>query len=139
MIHGLLTAAYALESRRIGVSAADFPPLARTVEDIIHSDSEFHVLIDDGAIVGVIELEPPREPADAGVIASLAVAPVALRRGFGRALVAHALDHIPGRLLVSTAAANRPAIALYEAHGFRVRRRYRSPEGLPLVDLTLKR
>jgi ribosomal protein S18 acetylase RimI-like enzyme len=63
-----------------------------------------------------VGLEPE---GDALRIARLMVAPAAQRRGLGRAAVALALARAGGRaVVVSTGAANVPALALYEGAGF---------------------
>ena len=69
-------------------------------------------------------------------IARLMVAPAAQRRGLGRAGVALALERAAGApVVVSTGAANAPAIALYQGLGFvRVGER-RVPGDVLVVDL----
>jgi ribosomal protein S18 acetylase RimI-like enzyme len=73
---------------------------------------------------------------DALRIARLAVAPSAQRRGLGRAAVALAIARAGARaVVVSTGAANAPALALYEGAGF-VRFAERTvPGGVRVVDL----
>jgi ribosomal protein S18 acetylase RimI-like enzyme len=80
-----------------------------------------------------VGLEPE---VDALRIARLMVAPATQRRGLGRAAVALALARAGGRaVVVSTGAANAPALALYEAAGF-VRVGERTvPGGVRVVDL----
>lgn len=127
----LLVAAYTVEARLIGV--ADFAPLRRTAEDIAAAPSTFFGSSADGRLVAVAELEElGREAMN---IASFAVHPTAFRRGFGHRLLRHVLESEgSGRVTVSTAAANRPAIALYEKEGFTVSRRW-GIEGIDMVTL----
>ena len=70
------------------------------------------------------------------MIARLFVAPGALRRGVGTALVRRALDEAGGRRVrVGTAAANVPALALYRRLGFRRHREREPATGLAYVEL----
>lgn len=118
------------------IGAEDFPPLGRTVEDFMASDNQFFVYHRDGLVCGVIELElPSGGDSDGTLIASLGVSPDAFRRGIGRALAAHAIKMTEGKVFVSTAELNEPAIRLYESLGFSVRRRYTAADGTPLVEL----
>jgi ribosomal protein S18 acetylase RimI-like enzyme len=71
-----------------------------------------------GELLGAVGLEHLSE--DELLIARLFVAPSAFRRGVGTALVRRALSVARGRRVrVGTAAANLPALALYEGLGFR--------------------
>ena len=71
-----------------------------------------------------------------GYLQRVAVDPTARRLGFGRALVADALQwlqrHDVGRTLVNTQLDNHRAVALYESCGFR-----RLPVGLCVLGRTL--
>jgi ribosomal protein S18 acetylase RimI-like enzyme len=85
----------------------------------------------------VVGLEPE---GDALRIARLAVAPAAQRRGQGRAAVALALARAQGSaVVVSTGAANAPALALYEGAGFARVGERTVPGGVRVVDLRRER
>lgn len=129
-IHRVLQAAYLAEAAILGV--AHFPPLARSAVDIAGSDSLYFGYLEENLLLGVIELE---QVPDHPLIASLGVLPGAFRRGIGRALVLHAVGHAGEALRVATGAANLPAIRLYEALGFGIRRRYATPDGVAMVEL----
>ncbi len=130
----MLHEAYVTEAALVG--AEDFPPLGRTVEDFMASDNQFFAYHRDGLVCGVIELELlSGGDSDGTLIASLGVSPDAFRRGIGRALAEHALQLAQGKLCVSTAELNEPAIRLYQSVGFAVRRRYTAADGTPLVEL----
>jgi ribosomal protein S18 acetylase RimI-like enzyme len=69
-------------------------------------------------------------------IARLAVAPSAQRRGLGRAAVALAIARAGARaVVVSTGAANAPALALYEGAGFVAFAERIVPGDVVVVDL----
>jgi ribosomal protein S18 acetylase RimI-like enzyme len=131
-IRVLLIAAYTVEAQRIG--ASNFPPLRRTAEHIARCGSRFFGRFAGNALVAVAEVEPASgTPSN---IAGFAVHPSAFRRGHGAALLRHVLESLdPGPVTVSTASANEPAIRLYEAHGFRIVRRWSAPDGFDLVTL----
>ncbi|MCW3050549.1 MAG: hypothetical protein JWO74_4833 [Solirubrobacterales bacterium] len=86
-----------------------------------------------GELVGAVGVE---DAGEALLIARLMVHPDAMRRGVGTALVQRVLARADGRAVhAGTAAANAPALALYERLGFRwVGERSVGP-GLAYVDL----
>ena len=109
-------AAYAVEARLIGYP--HLPPAHETLAALQVCGAEVWLCEDGGELLGVVGLEHVSE--DEVLIARLFVAPSAFRRGVGTALVGHALAAARGRRVrVGTAAANRPALALYERLGFR--------------------
>jgi ribosomal protein S18 acetylase RimI-like enzyme len=80
-------------------------------------------LDDTGTVVGFVKYQP-----SSGYLASLYVAPAAGGRGWGRALLAYALDAMPGRdVVLWVFQANDRARGLYERAGFH-------PDGTPLTD-----
>jgi len=119
---------YASEARLIGIDA--LPAQHETVDDL--RAEMLWVAEDDGTPAGLLGLEDGGDLA----IARLVVAPQSRRRGIGRALARHALALAGDRAVrVGTAAANLPALALYESLGFeRVGRRVVGA-GIAYVDL----
>jgi len=121
-------AGYAVEARLLGV--AWLPPQRETIGDL--SDEQIWVADEDGAVAGVLGVHE----ADELEIARLVVAPQRMRRGIGRALARHALALAGDRAIrVGTAAANRPALALYASLGFERVGRRTVGDGLAYVDL----
>ncbi len=49
--------------------------------------------------------------------------PPSQRRGIGRALLRHAIDHAGSPFTLEVLEGNEPAMQLYLSHGFRIRRR----------------
>jgi ribosomal protein S18 acetylase RimI-like enzyme len=117
----VLLDSYSVEARLIG--ADDFPPLRRQSDDIRRSASTFYGGSWGGRLVAVAEIE---ESEDGSVnIAGFVVHPEAFRRGIGSRLLRHVMAELgAASFTVSTAASNRPAIALYGKHGFRLQRRW---------------
>lgn len=134
-IRGLFRRSYRVEAELIG--AEDFPPLGRTTEDIRGSGSRFLGAFDGPRLVAVVEytLDDGHLSVD-----NLAVDPACFRRGWGRRLLAALFDSEDWRTAsIETAAANRPAIALYEKAGFALGRRWQTGEGIEKVALALER
>ena len=129
-IRELARTAYEVEADLIGTP--DFPPLRRTAAGIRRSSTEFYGIYQDSQLQALVELE-----ATPGfvTIASLAVSPGRHRRGLGQRLLRFVIASFGRReLRVSTAAANAPARALYEKHGFTELPACRAVEGYELVN-----
>ena len=108
-------AAYAVEARLMGFDG--LPPARETLAELQACGEELWLCEEDGRLVGAVGLEDAR---GALVIARLFVAPEAMRRGVGRALVRRAVARAHGRpVRTGTGAANAPALALYTQLGFR--------------------
>jgi GNAT superfamily N-acetyltransferase len=72
---------------------------------------------EDGHIVGMLAISTD---ADGGWVDHLYLAPDAVRRGIGAALLHHALARLPRPVRLYTFAANQGARRFYERHGFTV-------------------
>jgi ribosomal protein S18 acetylase RimI-like enzyme len=115
-LHAVQMRAYAQEAVLLG--ATFFPPLERTVEDVMTCTEAFVAAFAGDAIVGAISMEPDGEGLGMN-IASLVVEPRFQRQGIGRRLLDAALaTHGMGEMTVQTGARNLPALALYEQVGF---------------------
>jgi ribosomal protein S18 acetylase RimI-like enzyme len=135
-IRQIMFDAYSVEAAILGVE--NFVPLHRTVNHIARTDASFLGISMDGTLVAVAEVE--RGEGRQIHIGSLVVRPSHFRKGLGSALVRHILEtHGDGDITVSTGAANRPAIQLYETHSFEEHRRWQTPDGIPMITLLRKR
>ena len=115
-IHGVQMLAYAQEAVLIGVSY--FPPLGRTVQDVMGSSELFIGAFEEDELVGAVSL-CHNEEKSAINIASLVVHPKHQRRGIGLQLLRYAIDEFgSSAITVQTAAANKPAVSLYAHCGF---------------------
>ncbi len=105
-------AAYQIEADLIGFDG--IPQLTETAEHVrTLTDMQWRGMFDGGLLLGIIAWDERDGEVD---IDRLAVHPDAARRGYGRALV----QSVPQdrHTIVSTGAANRPAVSLYEKEGF---------------------
>jgi ribosomal protein S18 acetylase RimI-like enzyme len=108
---------------------ADYPLAEAFLRDrLTNNESVIFLAVDPatGAGLGFVQLYPSFSSIAARriwILNDLFVAPAARRRGIGRALLDAARDHALAtgakRLVLSTAAANRQARALYEAYGYK--------------------
>ena len=130
-IVGLQRASYALEAELIGTY--DLPPLKETPAQLAQTRETFLGAFDPD-LVGAVSYRRRWGTLD---IHRLVVHPSALRRGVASTLLA-ALPSAR-RTVVSTAAANLPARALYERHGFTLVREVTVPPGIELIHLERRR
>ncbi len=131
-IRQLFFDSYSVEAQVIGVR--DFPPVRRTREDIVDAGAIFHGAFVSNRLCAVCELE--YLPDDSINIAGFAVLPELFRRGIGSRFLDHLICSCGCReMTVSTAAANRPAIALYQKFSFSSCRNWETPCGIQMVTL----
>jgi ribosomal protein S18 acetylase RimI-like enzyme len=132
----VLHASYRVEASLLGI--ADFPPLARTVEQVREAETVFLGSWHDDKLVGVAEVE--RLGPSTVHINSFTVDPSAFRKGVGASLLGYLLTvYGKDRVTVATAAANHPAIRLYEKLGFGLQHHWRQPQiEIDMVTLILR-
>lgn len=125
--------AYSIEAELIDV--ADFPPLRRSATDIRDDRSVFLGCTQDGELVAVAEIES--EPEQQANIAGFVVHPNSFRKGIGSKLLCYVLEFLGDReVTVSTAVKNRPAISLYEKHGFQIVQTWTIGSQIEMVTLS---
>jgi ribosomal protein S18 acetylase RimI-like enzyme len=129
-VYRVWTASYRLEAELLGVE--NFPPLARSEEQIARSDNLFFGVFAAGELAAVAEVE--LASSEAATIAALVVHPDHFRQGHAGALVRDILRRFGDRAVeVSTAVANKPALALYRTLGFAENRRWSTEGAIPMV------
>ncbi|MCP5106781.1 MAG: GNAT family N-acetyltransferase [bacterium] len=133
-IHRLSQSAYQIEAELLGVT--EFPPLNRTVDDILNSSSQFFGCTKNNDLVAAVEIENTGHHHIH--IAGLVVSPDCFRQGLGRRLVLWTLEQIKWKVAtVSTDSANIPAIRLYEKLGFQKSSQRRLDENFTIVTLSM--
>ena len=125
-------AAYSQEAALAGV--ASLPPMERSTAEIQGLSESFFGAFISGVLVGVIS---ESEGDDSIEVCSLAVLPAFQLQGVGGTLLRHLVVRADGKaMVVTTAAANAPAISLYQGAGFVVLRHSTAPKlNLQLVHL----
>lgn len=112
------------------------PPLTVSPADIMNSVETFYGVAVRSGLAALVAIERDGQTT---VVSRLCVAPDHTRRGHATRLLRRVMEDSHGDLVVTTAAANRPALALYGKLGFVVSGKASSPEGLGLVTLRLSR
>ena len=138
-IHTLLHAAYRVEAQLLDM--VDFPPLARTREQVRQSPEIFYGCRRANEVLAVAEVQVNEYLREAD-ISSFVVAPTVFRQGFGYHLL-RGLDTLLAEkiqtITVATGCGNTPAIGLYQKSGFRPHQYWQHACGLDMVTLIRKR
>lgn len=133
-IRAVFQISYAVEAKLL--KAEVFPPLERSLEAFLTTETDFFGFFSEGQLAGVMEI---RTFPKSTLIQSLVVDPKFFRQGIGGKLVQFALDYFPKEVFnVETGAANTPAVLLYEKFGFKKIKEYQTPEGIIKVRLEKK-
>lgn len=113
-IRAVFQVSYAVEAQLL--NATNFPPLQRTVEDFIGSDTAFYGFMKDQQLAAVVEIATNPTMTH---IQSLVVAPAFFRQGMAGKLLDFVFSsyHTPV-FMVETGLANEPAKQLYLKYGF---------------------
>lgn len=124
---------YQVEADLVGVD--NFPPLSRTAKHIEQSDTSFYGFHCKQELVAVIEVSTDDNKLH---INSLTVQPKFFRQGIASKMIEHVLTTITfSRATVETAVVNKPAISLYERHGFSEYKQYVPDHGIPKTAMEL--
>ncbi|MET9960157.1 GNAT family N-acetyltransferase [Streptomyces sp. NPDC006326] len=116
-VHAVGRAAYAVEAELIGFDG--IPALRESLAEMRERPLHWLGAVDgSGAIAGFLAWE--EEPDGSVCVDRLCVDPSWFRRGIASLLLRHLLtEALPGRrIIVTTGAANTPAVALYARLGF---------------------
>lgn len=131
-IHSVFQISYRVEAELIGVQ--DFPPLSRSVKNIINSKTIFLGLFEHHYLAAIIEIEIIGKHLD---IHSLTVDPEFFRKGFAEKLISYSLKSFDIKsATVETAVINEPAINLYAKHGFVEVKRWTPEHGIQKLAMT---
>lgn len=124
---------YKIEATLIG--ARYFPPLSRTVEEISSATSHFYGYFENKNLAAVIEIAIIEKTLE---IDSLTVDANYFRKGIAGKLLRFALSEFNvEKVIVETASANTPAIALYQKYGFVEYKRWLPAHGIEKVALAV--
>ena len=113
-IRSIFQASYAVEAKLL--QAKEFPPLNRSVDAFLNSETEFYGYFVKQEMVAVVELKSNKGSIH---IQSLVVDPIFIRQGIAQSLVSYLFDSFDSvNYTVETGAENQPAITLYKKNGF---------------------
>ena len=130
-IYDVFQLSYKVEAGLVGVE--DFPPLRRTASDIQSSSSQFLGLRVGIDLAAVVEYSHVGENLS---VDSLVVHPQYFRRGLANQLLQSLLATVQWKTAcVETAAANNPAIALYQKNGFSESKLWQTADGIEKIQL----
>ncbi|MFK8054845.1 MAG: GNAT family N-acetyltransferase [Saprospiraceae bacterium] len=122
-IRAVFQVSYAVEAELLG--ATDFPPLKRPLEEYVNSRTVFFGYYEQQELAAVTEITHNEEYTH---INSLVVDPKHFRKGIATKLIDFTFNTFDSALfIVETGAKNKPAITLYEKHGFAEVKRWVMP------------
>jgi len=128
-IYSVFQVSYAVEAKLI--KAIDFPPLKRTLDNFLYSETAFYGFWKDNELAAVIEI---KSDAHTTLIQSLVVDPKYFRQGIAAQLITFIFDEYNSKVFnVETGAANKPAIQLYEKFGFKEIKQWDTNHGVRKV------
>lgn len=118
------------------LKAVIFPPLQRSLNDFMHSETEFYGFWKGQELAAVIEVK--KEPTSTH-IQSLVVDPRFFRQGIASALLVFVLNSYNTRTFtVETGLANGPATKLYERFQFKEVSQYDTDHGIRKIRFEKK-
>ena len=132
-IYNIFQKSYKIEAKILNVSK--FPPLERSIENIINSDTLFFGFFIKKKIVSIIETENNFQSIH---IQSLVVCPNYFRQGIGKKMINKIIKDTSKNITVETGLKNHPARSLYEFLGFKKNRIYKARYGIKKIRYELK-
>jgi ribosomal protein S18 acetylase RimI-like enzyme len=130
-IYRVFQNSYKVEAKLIGTE--NFPPLARTAEDIENASTSFFGYFEGDTLAAVVEIAYDAMHLE---IHSLTVDPAYFRKGIADKLMDYTLKSFEfSDAIVETALVNIPAISLYKKHGFVVFKQWTPSHGIEKLAL----
>jgi ribosomal protein S18 acetylase RimI-like enzyme len=134
-IYDVFQLSYSVEASLVGVD--NFPPLQRDAAHIQSSTTQFLGYQMGNDVAAVVEYS---QDGSTLCIDSLVVQPKYFRRGLASQLMRSLLSRVDWQVVdVETAAANGPAITLYQKLGFAESEFWRTADGIDKVRLMKQR
>ncbi|MCW5515544.1 GNAT family N-acetyltransferase [Muriicola sp. Z0-33] len=133
-IRSVFQASYAIEAELL--DAVDFPPLKRSLDNFLKSDTAFYGIWKKKEIAAIVEVNSDSHLTH---IQSLVVAPKFFRQGLAGQLIAFVFETYESKTFtVETGAANGPATKLYKKFGFVEIRQWDTDHGVRKVQFERK-
>jgi len=125
-IRSVFQLSYKVEAKIL--NATDFPPLKRSLENYVNSNTAFFGYLKNRELVGVIEIEHNNNFTH---IKSLVVNPCFFRQGIARKLMEYVINTFDSKLfVVETGLENRPATKLYKKFDFKEVKQWNTDHGI---------
>lgn len=125
-IRSVFQLSYKVEAKIL--NATDFPPLKRSLENYVNSNTAFFGYLKNRELVGVIEIEHNNNFTH---INSLVVNPCFFRQGIARKLMEYVINTYDSKLfVVETGLENRPATKLYKKFDFKEVKQWNTDHGI---------
>ena len=125
-IHSVFQVSYKVEAKLL--NATNFPPLKRSLENYVKSNTEFFGYLKNNELAGVIEVE---HNGSSTHISSLVVDPNFFRQGIARKLMEFVFNTFDSNLfVVETGIENGPATELYKNFDFKEVKQWNTDHGI---------
>lgn len=125
-IRSVFQLSYKIEAKLL--NATDFPPLKRSLENYVNSETAFFGYLKDKELAGVIEIKHNNNFTH---IQSLVVAPSFFRQGIARKLMEFVFNTFDSKLfVVETGLENGPATELYKKFNFKEVKQWNTDHGV---------
>ena len=129
IIYSIFQVSYNIEADLL--NATNFPPLKRTLNDLLKCNNTFFAYYLDKKTVGIIEIDNNTSTH----IQSLVVHPNNFRAGIGKSLVNFVLNYYKSKVFtVETGVANYPAIQLYKQFNFQEVKQWDTDHGVRKIS-----
>ncbi|SNR67089.1 GNAT family N-acetyltransferase [Lutibacter flavus] len=125
-IRSVFQLSYKIEAKLL--NATNFPPLKRSLENYVNSETAFFGYLKDKELAGVIEIKHNNNFTH---IQSLVVAPSFFRQGIARKLMEFVFNTFDSKLfVVETGLENGPATELYKKFNFKEVKQWNTDHGV---------
>ena len=125
-IRSVFQLSYKVEAKIL--NATDFPPLKRSLENYVNSNTAFFGYLKNQELAGVIEIEHNDNFTH---INSLVVDPGFFKQGIARKLMEYAINTFDSKLfVVETGLKNGPATELYKKFDFKEVKQWNTDHGI---------
>ena len=133
-IRSVFQLSYKVEAKIL--NATDFPPLKRSLENYVNSNTAFFGYLKNQKLAGVIEIEHNNNFTH---INSLVVDPVFFRQGIARKLMEYVFNTFDSKLfVVETGLENEPATKLYKKFDFKEVKQWNTDHGIRKIKFELR-
>ena len=118
------------------LNATDFPPLKRSLENYLNSNTVFFGYLKNQELAGVIEIEHNNNFT---CINSLVVVPGFFMQGIARKLMEYVINTFDSKLfVVETGLKNGPATELYKKFDFKEVKQWNTDHGIRKIKFELR-